>query len=485
MSMQAAIRDPSQLEEVHRFLADNDPDSRLVPLEIHRLSIEFDAVGEVTDAVNAAMARASVQSDPRQVVMLVDTTLITRSGEDLKRMVEQELARGFEIARVVLDDGSETLHVDEAILDQATAASEQADCIVTVGSGTITDIGKVAADRVGGTPLVVVQTAASVDGFTDNVSVVLRSGVKRTIPSAWPDAVLADIETISQAPPSMNTSGFGEALSMFLAPGDWYLASLVGLDSSFHEAPRSLLSFSADELAGWSRGVSRGDPDSMQQLVRMLAIRGIATGVAGTTACLSGVEHLISHMFDLHHAQHGLPTGLHGAQVGVGSIVAAAAWELLFEAGPRSFGQLRFPSDAEMEARVREAFDGLDPSGGVGDECWSDYREKLQRARTNRDRFESLFEHWEHHRSDLGALVSACAPLREALNRSGAPAHVDELEPAVSPALARWAIANCHLMRSRLTVVDLLEFLGLWTKEAVDRVLEPVLPRTARDEDGA
>jgi len=31
------------------------------------------------------------------------------------------------------------------------------------------------------------------------------------------------------------------------------------------------------------------------QLTRMLAVCGVATGVAGTTACPSGVEHLVSH----------------------------------------------------------------------------------------------------------------------------------------------------------------------------------------------
>ena len=59
-----------------------------------------------------------------------------------------------------------------------------------------------------------VQTAASVDGYTDNVSVVLRDGVKRTIPSRWPDVVIADVTTISTAPRELNTAGYGEVLSM-------------------------------------------------------------------------------------------------------------------------------------------------------------------------------------------------------------------------------------------------------------------------------
>ena len=79
-----------------------------------------------------------------------------------------------------------------------------------------------------------VQTAASVDGYTDDVSVILRDGVKRTVPSRWPGVVLADVTTITQAPDRLTTSGFGEVMSMFTAPADWYLASVFGMDDTFH-----------------------------------------------------------------------------------------------------------------------------------------------------------------------------------------------------------------------------------------------------------
>ncbi|MFD1810353.1 iron-containing alcohol dehydrogenase [Gemmobacter lanyuensis] len=64
-----------------------------------------------------------------------------------------------------------------------------------------------------------IQTAASVDGFTDNFSVVLQNGVKRTALSRWPDAVLADVRTIAEAPAFLTAAGMGEMMSMFCAPG--------------------------------------------------------------------------------------------------------------------------------------------------------------------------------------------------------------------------------------------------------------------------
>ena len=96
----------------------------------------------------------------------------------------------------------------------------------------------------------VVQTAASVDGFSDDVSVVLRNGVKRTIPSRWPDVLLADLPTIVEAPAAMTAAGYGDAISLYTAPADWYLASLVGLDASYHPAPVGMLLEGGPDLIG-------------------------------------------------------------------------------------------------------------------------------------------------------------------------------------------------------------------------------------------
>ena len=47
-----------------------------------------------------------------------------------------------------------------------------------------------------------------------------------------------------------------------------------------------------------------------------------------------------------------------------------------------------------------------------------------------------------------------------------------DLDPSVDAEAARWAVANCHLVRERFTVADLATFIGAWTPEDVDAVLE-------------
>ena len=286
----------------------------------------------------------------------------------------------------------------------ATAAVQGADAVVTIGSGTMTDIGKVAAQRNGGIPQVVVQTAASVDGFTDNVSVILRNGVKRTVPSRWPTIVLADVMTIGGAPREMNAAGFGEAISLFTAPADWYLSSLAGLDHTFHPASMAMLKAAAAVPPDWSAGIAKGEAVATRELTRLLALRGIVSGISDTTACLSGVEHVISHMLDLHHAAHGKPIGLHGAQVGVASLVAARLWRHAIDSDLVTPERLKRPDQA-----------AIGPVSSVLSGSWaSPARSPPNAGAIVRPSTRRLIENWPRIAALVGDWQRHCARVRQA-----------------------------------------------------------------------
>lgn len=477
-SLFASIQDPTDLDRLRAVIEEAGNSESLVPLGMRRLIVGPDATSSVVDEVKFELARLPRTIEKANIVLLVDDTLILRLGVDLKTQVQDALAEHFTVTRVVLGHGGHLLADDDSI-DQATAAIVGADCVVSIGGGTVTDIGKVATATSEDLPLVVVQTAASVDGFTDNVSVILRNGVKRTIPSRWPDVVIADTTTIKDAPKSMNSAGLGEVLSLYTAPADWQLAARLGLDSSFHQTPRDLLLAFAGDPAVWAKGLSEGEESAVSRLTEVLAIRGIGTGVAGTTACLSGAEHVTSHMLDMLAAAKGQTVGLHGAQVGAASLVAAASWGLLLERLAESDAQLVFPSEADLEERVRAAFSRVDETGRQGAECWNDYRSKLSAWAAQRETVEALLHDRAGFSATFGALVPEPRILATALVAAGSPTGVDGLEPWIDEDIWRWAVANCHFMRNRFTINDLLFFLGWWTDADIDLVLERVRLATA------
>ena len=459
--------DPTDLDDLREALELADPEGRLAPIGMSRVEIGREALGLLPEVV-------SELAGGTRVVLVMDATPMRRGGEDLKAEAERLLAGRFDLGLAVIGESRAALHADEEAIEETAAAVSGADCVVVVGSGTITDVAKEATARGGAPPLVVVQTAASVNAFSDDMAVLLKGGAKRTVPSRWPDALLIDLGVLACAPPAMNLAGFGDLISLWTAPADWYLASATGMEEYYHPAPVALVREQGRELLGDSRGLREGDEEALGRLARVLTLSGFTLGIAGKTAPLSGTEHLVSHLIDMYAERHGLPFAFHGAQVAVAALPVAAAWEAFLEEFDPSEVEIDrlFPDDATMEPVVRGAFARMDPSGGVGEECWGDYAKKLALWREARPRVEEFMEGWARHRARLREMVLPPEALGDALREAGAPTRFRELDPPVRPEIALWALGHCHLMRNRFTLADLLFYIGWWDEALIKRLLD-------------
>ena len=318
----------------------------------------------------------------------------------------------------------------------------------------------------------VVQTATSVNGFTDDQSVLLVNGVKRTTPTRWPDALVADTAVLVAAPAALNVAGVGDLAAMFTAPADWLLATRLDMGGSYSPAIVDMVRRHGQSVLDAAPRLAKGDPDAAAHIAGVLALSGISMGVAGTTAPASGMEHTVSHLIEMAMNARGTDAAFHGAQVGVCTIAAAHLWWRVAERMRSGALELRFPDDGEMHDRVGAAFASLDPSGEMAAECWRLYSRKLSRWTGMRAGLEST--DWEGVAASVADLLIEPQRLTAALSDAGAPARFSQLDPPVDRDLARWALAHCHLMRDRYTVADLAFLAGMWDEAAVDTVLSEV-----------
>jgi glycerol-1-phosphate dehydrogenase [NAD(P)+] len=462
------LPDPTDLDGLRRRLASVDGADHRRPIGMRRIRIGPDALDHLIDDVADVRGRR-----PGPVVVVMDHTPMRRGGADLKAHVLETLGTHFPTEAAVIGSPGVELHADEMAIAEADVHLQGAGCVVAVGSGTITDIAKDASMRAGAIPFVVVQTAVSVNAFSDDMAVLLRDGVKRTVPSRWPDVLLVDLGVLADTPPAMNLAGFGELCSMFTAPADWYLATAVGMDDGFDPAVVALFRDGADGLFAGAASVAAGEPATLAELAARMTLTGISMGVAGRTAPLSGTEHLLSHLLDMAAGAAGRPLAFHGAQIGVAAVLAATVWaDTLERFDPaRLTVDSAFPVPATVEARVRAAFDPIDPSGRMADECWRDVARKLERWSAARASVEAFAADWEQHRATISDLVTGPERLRDALERAGAAATVEALDPPAPRDVVRWAVGALPLMRDRFTVVDLRFLTGDWDEAAVDGLL--------------
>jgi glycerol-1-phosphate dehydrogenase [NAD(P)+] len=406
------------------------------------------------------------------VVVLAAGTPMSVSGRDVRAVIKDALRR-FPVQWVTLGR-----HADEPTVAAAAAAAAGAGagCVLTVGSGTITDIGKAAVP--GGVPLVAVQTATSVNGYADPFSVLLRRGVKRTTRTRWPDALVIDPGVLSAAPAELNRAGVGDLMAMFTASADWYLAAAIGAggDPPYRAAVASLTRTHGDRLLALAAGGLDADPGRLAELARILTLSGIGMGVAGSTAPASGMEHAISHLLEMAAAARGNHASFHGTQVGVASVVAAVTWARVRRriAEGALNRPARLPDPDTVEEGITQAFAPIDRTGAMAAECYHDYAIKLGRLGSlagGGDPLASLRADWAAHEAVLDELLIEPGELASALRAAGLPAGFGEL-PDVSDAAARWAVASCMLMRQRFGVADLAVLIGGWRDGDVDEVLD-------------
>ena len=407
-----------------------------------------------------------------EIALLTDGVPKAGAGGPIEPRVAA-LAGSRGVVRAVLVGHDGRAHADPGTLEATRRAADGAGCLISVGSGTVVDIAKMTAHALGGIPHVVVQTAASVNGFADDQSVLVVEGVKRTTSSRWPDALVIDEDVLAGAPVELTRAGLGDLIAMFTAPADWYLARLVGQDDSYSETAVELAREHGDEVLGLGSALAEGSPAALTRLGVLLAVSGISMGVAGRTAPSSGMEHTVSHLLEMEAAPRGGVEAWHGARVGVTTILASLLWrrvlDRLEEGDPDA---VAFPDAESMRSRVESAFAGLDPGGAVAAECWRDYERKLARWHAERSRVDGVVREWGTHRPALERLLASPERIVATLAAAGAPTRFSELTPPVAPETARWALGHCHLMRDRFTVADLAAFAGIWESGDVDSLLE-------------
>jgi glycerol-1-phosphate dehydrogenase [NAD(P)+] len=291
-------------------------------------------------------------------------------------------------------------------------------------------------------------------------------GVKRTLASRYPDALVCDLETLRDAPREMTAAGVGDLLAAFVSFPDWLMANRLGLDPDYSPLAQELMGPLDEIFLEEAPAIRSGSLDGMATLAKLIALGGLAMSLSHATTPMSGYEHVISHILDLLAESHNRPLTQHGSQVALASILGTAAYQhLLDELEPQEVNlESCYPGSEEMQALVHETFLAVDPSGKAGKECWSDYQLKLEAWRAHKAEFKAFLKDWEIYREQLENLTCPPERLMTILRAVQAPEDFSELQPPQSEEDVKFAFMTAPLMRKRFTLGDLLIFLH-WDRE--------------------
>lgn len=374
-------------------------------------------------------------------------------------------ALGQAVERVLRDDGCDVhtivLRGDDIIADEyyiakvllATDTRERV--YLAVGSGTITDIVRFVSHRCR-LPFIAVPTAPSVDGFTSIGAPLVVDRVKVTLITQPPIAVFAHLPTLCATPPRMIASGFGDMLGKFTSLADWRLGHLVW-DEEYSEAIARRARRAVLHCADHAADIGQANESGIRALMDGLIESGLCMLDFGKTTPASGSEHHLSHYWEMRLLWENRPSLLHGAKVGVATVLIARLFDrikgMTASQAADLMDRIPQPSRADEISTIREAW------GPIADTVIEEQRPFLDLDADAYHRLKQrIVAHWADIQ-DLAAGVPDADRMTELLQAAGAPTEPDAL--GLSDEEVARALCCAHYFRNRFSVVKLSRMLGV------------------------
>ena len=327
---------------------------------------------------------------------------------------------------------------------------------VVVGSGVLNDLVKYAAYKLD-RPYLCVATAASMDGYASGGAPLAEAGFKKTIPCRPARVVVGDLDVIAGAPAEMTGWGFGDLAGKMPAGGDWLIADALGVEP-LDDVAWPLVQ---DNLRTWlatPAAVAAGEPGAVAALFAGLTISGLAMEFHGSSRPASGADHQIAHLWEMEGLTVAGEPAAHGACVAVGCHTTLALFDWLVRQDLAALDVEAVVARAPGLAAKHAEVDRLFPPA-LADRAKAETTAKHLDAAAHRARLEAVRAAWPQLRDRLGAHLMGADEMAELLRAAGAPMRAREL--GVRPAHHRRTVAASRFIRSRYTVLDLLDECGL------------------------
>jgi glycerol-1-phosphate dehydrogenase [NAD(P)+] len=220
-------------------------------------------------------------------------------------------------------------------------------------------------------------------------------------------------------------------------------------------------------LPSLAQAAREAEPDGLADLARLLAASGLSMGIVGSTAPASGSEHAVSHLLEMALSQRRGPAAPHGMQVTVATRLALRVWQLVDQTISAAKPNVRVPDESASRDAVVLAFGEL--GAKTVEECWTAYSAKRDWLLAHRETVEAMVADWDGFKRTLTLPVPA--QFDEVSTASGLPIRARDLGAGYDGGLLFWALRNCHLLRERISIVDLADLLGVWSDETARSIV--------------
>lgn len=310
-----------------------------------------------------------------------------------------------------------------AIGSVATHMETSCDIFVSVGSGVINDLGKVIANLCS-LPYIIVATAPSMDGYASGLSSVIRDGLKYSLKSKGAEVIIGDLDILCQAPMRMIQAGVGDLFAKFISICEWRISALIN-GEYFCEEIATLVNRVLQNCVDNLEGIAKRDPEAIRTVMDGMVLAGISMNYATISRPASGMEHYISHIFDMRGVEFGTPIDLHGIQCGIATVTALRLYEKILQIDkPNKEKALAYAKSFNYETWKKILRKQLGKSAEAMIEI--EAKEQKYDVERHKKRLEIIIEKWDEIRAIISKLPTANEVV-EMLQSIGAPTSFEEI----------------------------------------------------------
>jgi glycerol-1-phosphate dehydrogenase [NAD(P)+] len=333
-------------------------------------------------------------------VLITDEVIFNAMGA---RILDSWRSSGLDISEFVFK--GRVVANETAVGRVICKTPTDADYLISIGGGTITDVVRYAASRLG-KKCVSIPSAMTMDGFFTNMSIIMIDGMQITFYLNYPDLILADTDIIANAPLFMNGAGVGEVVSKISAGLDWYSGKLVK-NIYYCDAVADMMGQCISEGSGAVviEKLKDGDRDAVWNLTDGLYKSAVGMAWYDSSPCGSGAEHQLNHYWVMRQEERGESPAMHGQLVGVGAVVNMALWKKILDLDLENLDieatLKKAPTRDEWEKGLRAAYGKEEADSLI----------ELQTVKTNNHTFEP-----EARREELRKIKENAGKLRERFN---------------------------------------------------------------------
>lgn len=262
----------------------------------------------------------------KKALVVADKNTYKAAGNIVEIALKEEK---FEYKKFIFEPNDDLVPDENAVGKLFMQFDKDVDVIVTMGTGTLNDLGKFVSHKLG-ISAVIVATAPSMDGFASNGSALIVDNLKTTFEVEVPKAIIGDVNILKEAPMEMILAGFGDIVGKYSALNDWKLSKVINKEY-YCDVTVKMVNNSIQKCMDNSEGMVNRDETAIKNLMEALVLTGIAMSFVGNSRPASGSEHHLAHYLEMMFLFEGKKAILHGTKVGISTIITTKLREMLCE----------------------------------------------------------------------------------------------------------------------------------------------------------